>query len=126
MTFSISPFARHGLAVAIVGAALGLAGAAGARTEFRGGGYVTDFANCEATGWSGMEPVRIRFSPAGLTGNDPANDSLTILLNSGVVNVFGPLSAGGNELVLMNGANILGGPIRRRMPASRSSSLPNS
>src|SRR5690606_28060755 len=47
------------------------AGAAGAATEWRGGGFLTDFTNCEASGWTGTQIIRARVRPSGLPGNHP-------------------------------------------------------
>jgi hypothetical protein len=43
--------------------------AAPAHAEFRGGGAIHDFDGCEAQGWQGTIPVRIRYRPGEVLGN---------------------------------------------------------
>ncbi|MCB1395463.1 MAG: hypothetical protein KDJ98_05685 [Rhodobacteraceae bacterium] len=78
-----------GLSLPALGATQALAS-----TEFRGGGYLSRFENCEAAGWTtGIETILVRFRPAGLEGNNPDNDSITFVYASGAANFFGPVSA---------------------------------
>lgn len=73
-------------------AALGLLTTAGvaatpahAITEYRGGGYISGFTNCEAHGWSGTERVLARLRPAGMAGNHPDTTRFSMILTAGTV-----------------------------------------
>jgi len=72
---------RHEMVLA---AGVALAGGSAASTDWRGGGYVSEFENCEgggrATGHN--EAIRARYRPSGLPGNGNAS-RLTFLFNNG-------------------------------------------
>ncbi|WP_417626336.1 hypothetical protein [Pararhodobacter aggregans] len=57
-----------------------------AATEFRGGGFLTDFANCATTGWTGTERVLVRFRPAGAEGNSTTITRVSMITYSGAMN----------------------------------------
>lgn len=61
-----------------------------AATDFRGGGYLTDFTNCEGSGWSGSIIVRTRVQPAGLIGNNPDLHRLTLTFGTNALNYLIP------------------------------------
>lgn len=65
-------------------AGLTFAGTVEASTEWRGGGFVAEFDNCESGGWpSGMvETIRARYRPSGLPNNGNTS-RLTLLFNNG-------------------------------------------
>lgn len=73
-------------AVAVFTVVLG-AGAASAQIHFRGGGFVTNFVNCEEFFWTANQShmIRARYRPAELPGNN--NEvSLSLFLHSGTEN----------------------------------------
>ncbi|MCB1388271.1 MAG: hypothetical protein KDK12_03840 [Rhodobacteraceae bacterium] len=57
-----------------------------AATEYRGGGFLTDFANCGTSGWAGSERILFIYAPAGLEGNSDTENRMTILAYSGAIN----------------------------------------
>jgi hypothetical protein len=68
----------------VFGLGLGaVASQAGAATELRGGGYLTDFVGCEEYGWSGVVPVIVRLRPSGLPGNSDTVTRIAITLSQG-------------------------------------------
>ncbi|MCC5970059.1 MAG: hypothetical protein JJU15_08920 [Pararhodobacter sp.] len=71
----------------VLAAGMMLAGGAEASTEWRGGGFVSDFQNCENNGWpTGFsEPVRARYRPSDLPGNSDFT-RLTLLFHNGADN----------------------------------------
>lgn len=63
-------------------AALGLSPAM-AQTEFRGGGFLSDFSSqCNAAGWSGTSQVVVRFRPAGASGNHATENRMSLFFDS--------------------------------------------
>lgn len=68
-------------AVAVLGAT-----PTAASTEFRGGGFITDFSQqCAVEGWSGIINAKARYRPSGLEGNGNLT-RLTFLTDTGAVN----------------------------------------
>jgi len=90
-----------------------------ARTEFRGGGYLSQFENCEAAGYTGFETVLVRFRPAGLEGNNPDNDSITFVYAAGAANFFGPVSAADDGFANVVATTIWGGAWQDNMTRMR-------
>lgn len=79
MFASLSRWLPRSLCVAVLVAAqvvLSAPAALAQAVEFRGGGYVGDFFNCEGIGGSaGVLPITVRYQPGELDGN--AESSLT-------------------------------------------------
>jgi hypothetical protein len=59
---------------------------ASAVTDFRGGGFLTDFTNCGDSGWSGTQIVRVRAQPAGLIGNSADFTRLSMTFGTSALN----------------------------------------
>lgn len=84
---SISWPASAGLfsAVCLAAAVFGASPAA-AQTEFRGGGFITDFSpQCAVEGWFGSVRASTRYRPSGLEGNGNTT-RLSFFLDAGAVN----------------------------------------
>jgi hypothetical protein len=81
-------------ALAVVpGIVLGIAPAA-AQTEFRGGGFVSDFSNaCAAEGWGGANQIVARFRPAGEPGNSTTSNLLNLFFDSYAMHFAYPTGA---------------------------------
>lgn len=79
-----------GLLVGLVMGA-GVATAQTGPTEFRGGGFLTDFsAECAPEGWSGTAQLTARVRPAGQPGN-PANlDTVSLFFDTFTVHITMP------------------------------------
>ena len=84
--FRPSPRATAICAGALLGVLSLTPQSASAATEFRGGGYMIDFAGCEVLGWAGGEQLVARIRPGGLPDNDPTWTYMTVLFNSGAIN----------------------------------------
>jgi hypothetical protein len=64
-------------------AALVLGSPVAAQTEFRGGGFLTDFsAPCATDGWSGTVQVVARVRPSGAPGNSATETIMNLFLDS--------------------------------------------
>lgn len=86
-------FPLRALAAAV---ALCLATPAVAQTEFRGGGFVSDFTQpCTADGWQGANQIIARYRPAGATGNPADSAVLNLFFDSYTMHfAFPPAAAG--------------------------------
>lgn len=75
---------RQSLAGLALAAGVMIAGMPAVATEWRGGGFVNEFRNCEAGGWppNMVETIRARYRPSGLPSNGETS-RLTLLFNNG-------------------------------------------
>ncbi|GAB4275286.1 MAG: hypothetical protein Kow0013_29370 [Pararhodobacter sp.] len=74
----------HLAGVGVLALGTGLAASpAMASSEWRGGGFLTDFVGCEGTGWSGVTSVIVRLRPSGLPGNSDTLTSLAFNVGTG-------------------------------------------
>ena len=101
---SLKVFQKVGSVAALV-LALG-AGAAAAQTEFRGGGFLTDFTTaCQPNGWTGTSQLTARMRPAGLAGNNATNTNLSLFFDTFTYHAqFPSLGFNTNALAVSAGA----------------------
>jgi hypothetical protein len=98
-------------AFAVATGLLALAAPAAAQTtEFRGGGFVSDFtAPCATDGWGPPNQIVARMRPAGQPGN-PANSSiLNLFFDSFTMHFAFPSAAAGTWVTTTGAASIGGG-----------------
>ncbi|MCA0206132.1 MAG: hypothetical protein LCH92_17445 [Proteobacteria bacterium] len=98
-------FSRTRLMIAglIAAASLSLAPAALAQ-DFRGGGSISEFTNCEEQGWSGPQMIRARMRLAATASN--GMNALSLFLTDGTVTLTipDPLAPGGTWRRIWGGA----------------------
>lgn len=83
VTRKLDPGRIGARAAAALAAALALAAPAAAQTEFRGGGFVSDFTSpCATDGWTTPNQIVARFRPAGQPGNSPTSNTLNLFFDS--------------------------------------------
>lgn len=97
------------LVAGALAAALALAAPAAAQTEFRGGGFVSDFTSpCAPDGWSAPNQIVARFRPAGQPGNNPTSNTLNLFFDSFTMHFAYPDGAQNTWLTTTSAASIGG------------------
>lgn len=99
---------------AALAAALGMmtlaAPAAAQTTEFRGGGFVSDFtAPCATDGWGPPNQIVARMRPAGEPGNAANSSILNFFFDSFTMHFAFPTAAAGTWVTTTSAASIGGG-----------------
>lgn len=81
---SVIKWSRRVCAAWVLAAGVALAGGSEASTEWRGGGFISDFQNCEDYGWPDgySDMIQARYRPSGMPGNGDTS-RLTLLFNTG-------------------------------------------
>jgi len=79
-------------------------------TEFRGGGFLSDFTQqCATDGWTGTVQVVARMRPAGLSGNSPTLNILNLFIGNYALHMRYPTAAVGTASTADQWAGIGGG-----------------